>query len=445
MRTTTETLRRLARFAVAAALLLPMWGYPARAEAVEGRAVEGRAVEGRAAEVAARQAHMVRATAVAVDARKDMARLTFTLTAAVTAKAFLLERPDRVIIDLPEVNFQLPKTVGRQPSGKGNFIGSFRFGLFAPERSRIVIDLREPALVSRVETVTTGAGAELVIELNKATRAAYRKAALRPMVDSGDSLPAEPEDTVKPVARGPKNDALPLVVIDPGHGGIDPGAQTGDGVLEKDVVFAFAQRLRERLEESGRYRVMMTRTTDTFIALGARTRMARQAGADLFVSIHADTLGSGAGVRGATVYTGADLATDLESARLADKENLADQIAGVEAAEDPDDIVGILADLTKRETRTFSSSFAGNVIDSFKGTVLLNKNPHRSAGFRVLKAPDVPSVLIELGYLSSAKDAALLVSDAWQNEAANALTEAVRRYFSQRAPTEKAGGVAFSP
>ncbi|MBS7699392.1 MAG: N-acetylmuramoyl-L-alanine amidase [Chelatococcus sp.] len=389
---------------------------------------------------------MVRATAVAVDARKDTARLTFTLSAGVEAKAFLLERPDRVIIDLPEVNFQLPKNAGRPPSGKGHFIGSFRFGLFAPERSRVVIDLREPALVGRVETVPTASGAELVIELNKATRAAYRKAALRPMVDSGDGLPGQqPPDPPKAVTHGPKNEALPLVVIDPGHGGIDPGAQTSEGVLEKDVVFAFAQRLRDILEASGRYRVMMTRTTDTFIALGARTRVARQAGADLFISIHADTLGSGGGVRGATIYTGSDLATDLESARLADKENLADQIAGVEAAEDPDEIVGILADLTKRETRTFSNSFAGNVIDSFRGTVLLNKNPHRSAGFRVLKAPDVPSVLVELGYLSSAKDAALLVSDEWQKSAASALNEAISRYFSQRSPTEKAGGVAFSP
>ncbi|CAH1662877.1 N-acetylmuramoyl-L-alanine amidase [Hyphomicrobiales bacterium] len=435
MYTTTEIQRRLVRFAVAGVLLLPLWGFPAGAGATDGRS----------ADAAARQANMIRATTVAIDARKDSARLTFTLTAAVEAKAFLLERPDRVIIDLPEVNFQLPKNAGRPPSGKGHFIGSFRFGLFAPERSRVVIDLREPALVGRVETVRTETGAELVIELNKATRAAYRKAALRPMVDSGDGLPGQQPDTPKTVTHGPKNEALPLVVIDPGHGGIDPGAQTGDGVLEKDVVFAFAQRLRDMLEASGRYRVMMTRTTDTFIALGARTRVARQAGADLFISIHADTLGAGGGVRGATIYTGSDLATDLESARLADKENLADQIAGVEAAEDPDEIVGILADLTKRETRTFSSSFAGNVIDSFKGTVLLNKNPHRSAGFRVLKAPDVPSVLVELGYLSSAKDAALLVSDEWQKNAANALNEAISRYFSQRSPTEKAGGVAFSP
>ncbi|CAH1672331.1 MULTISPECIES: N-acetylmuramoyl-L-alanine amidase [unclassified Chelatococcus] len=435
MYTTTEIQRRLVRFAVAGVLLLPLWGFPVGAGATDGRT----------GDAASRQASMVRATAVAIDARKDTARLTFTLTAGVEAKAFLLERPDRVIVDLPEVNFQLPKNAGRPPAGKGHFIGSFRFGLFAPERSRVVIDLREPALVGRVETVRTATGAELVIELNKATRGAYRKAALRPMVDSGDGLPGQQPDTPKAVTHGPKNEALPLVVIDPGHGGIDPGAQTGDGVLEKDVVFAFAQRLRDMLEASGRYRVMMTRTTDTFIALGARTRVARQAGADLFISIHADTLGSGGGVRGATIYTGSDLATDLESARLADKENLADQIAGVEAAEDPDEIVGILADLTKRETRTFSNSFAGNVIDSFKGTVLLNKNPHRSAGFRVLKAPDVPSVLVELGYLSSAKDAALLVSDEWQKNAANALNEAISRYFSQRSPTEKAGGVAFSP
>lgn len=440
MHDTTETPGRIARAAAIATVILALCG-TGPVHATEQRS---------SAETAQRQAHMVRATAVVVDARKDVALLTFALSSVVEAKAFLLERPDRVIIDLPEVNFQLPKTAGRAPAGKDQFIGSFRFGLFAPERSRIVIDLKDPALVARVETIATASGAELVIELTRATRAAYRKAALRPMVDSGDSLPATPprgpsHPGATPASLGAKADALPLIVIDPGHGGIDPGAQTSDGVVEKDVVFTFAQRLRSQLEATGRFRVMMTRNTDTFIALGARTRIARQAGADLFISVHADTLGSGGGVRGATVYTGSEFATDLESARLADKENLADQIAGVEANDDPDEIVGILADLTKRETHTFSRSFAGNVIDSFKGTVLLNKNPHRSAGFRVLKAPDVPSVLVELGYLSSAKDAALLISDEWQENAANALGDAIRRYFAQRSPAEKTGGVAFSP
>jgi N-acetylmuramoyl-L-alanine amidase len=395
-------------------------------------------------------AHMVRATAVTVEAGKDSARLTFALTGPVEARAFLLERPDRAIIDLPEVNFQLPKTAGSSDLGKAGFISSFRFGLFAPERSRIVIDLKEPALVKRVETITTGEGAALVIELTRTSRATYRSAALRPMIDMGDGGLSDPGlghalDAAKSVAAAAKKDALPVIVIDPGHGGIDPGAQGGDGVLEKDVVFAFAQQMREQLEATGRYRVLLTRTSDTFISLGARTRIAREADAALFISIHADTLGGGGRVRGATIYTGSEFATDAEAARLADKENLADQIAGVEAAEDPEEIVGILTDLTKRETRTFSNSFAGTVIDSFKGRVLLNKNPHRSAGFRVLKAPDVPSVLVELGYLSSEKDAALLTSEDWQKKTAGALVEAVGRYFARRTPSERTGGVAFSP
>jgi N-acetylmuramoyl-L-alanine amidase len=404
------------------------------------------------AEVDAHLATMVRATAVTVETRKDFIRLTFALTGPVNAKAFLLERPDRAIIDLPEVNFQLPKTAGNGDIGKrtGSVISSFRFGLFAPGRSRIVIDLKEPALVGRVESTKTGDGsANLVIELNRTTRIAYHNAALRPMVDTGDGGLPDPGlghalDAAKSVAAAAKKDALPVIVVDPGHGGIDPGAQS-DGVVEKDVVFTFAKQLRDQLEATGRYRVLLTRSTDTFISLGARTRIAREANAALFISIHADTLGGGGTVRGATVYTGSEFATDADAARLADKENLADQIAGVEANDDPDEIVGILADLTKRETRTFSNSFAGTVIDSFKGKVRLNKNPHRSAGFRVLKAPDVPSVLIELGYLSSDKDVALLTSEDWQKATAGALVEAIGRYFARRTPSERAGGVAFSP
>src|SRR5690606_7967581 len=224
----------------------------------------------------------------------------------------------------------------------------------------------------------------------------------------------------------------PLIVIDPGHGGVDPGAIGVNGVAEKDVVFAFAERFKLRLEETGRYRVMMTRTSDTFVSLGGRWRMAQEAGASLFVSVHADTLSDSSRVRGATIYTGSTFASDAEAERLAAKENLADQIAGVDVVEDPNEIAGILAELTKRETRVFSLDFANKVVNSLRDVVALNKNPLRSAGFIVLKAPDIPSVLIELGYLSSAKDADLLVSDAWRDKSSAALVEAVDRFFATR-------------
>lgn len=365
------------------------------------------------------------AVAVAADIKVEGAvtRLSLTLSRPVEAKAFLLERPDRVIIDLPEVNFQLPANAGRKGAG---LVASYRFGLFAPGRSRIVIDLAQPALVERIDSRALGEGTLLVIELSRTDRANYRKTALKPMVEP-EPLPA----AAAPQPVPPAGDK-PLIVIDPGHGGVDPGAIGVNGVAEKDVVFAFAERFKLRLEETGRYRVMMTRTSDTFVSLGGRWRMAQKAGASLFVSIHADTLSDSSRVRGATVYTGSAFASDAEAERLAAKENLADQIAGVDVVEDPNEIAGILAELTKRETRVFSLDFANKVVNGLRDVVALNKNPLRSAGFIVLKAPDIPSVLIELGYLSSAKDADLLVSDAWRDKSSAALVEAVDRFFATR-------------
>ncbi len=392
--------------------------------------------------------------AVAVDVTGDArkARITFTLSRVVDAKAFVLERPDRVIIDLPEVNFQLPGDAGRNGAG---LVGSFRYGLFAPGRSRIVIDLKDPALVSRLEGTTQPAGdfATLTVELARADRAAFRQAALKPVVDG--VAPARLHDHATPPleATGPSppegatmaSDAghKPLIMLDPGHGGVDPGAVTAQGVQEKTIVFAFTQRLKDRIEASGKYRVLMTRDGDSFVTLPERVRLARQSGAVLFISIHADALNVSPEVRGATIYTGADFATDAESAQLADKENRADAVAGVDSRDDPEEVAGILMDLTKRETRAFSGQFARTVAADLQGVVKLNKNPHRSAGFRVLRAPDVPSVLIELGYLSSAKDADLLTSDTWRDRTTEALTEAIDRYFATR--VAKQAGAAVSP
>jgi N-acetylmuramoyl-L-alanine amidase len=188
---------------------------------------------------------------------------------------------------------------------------------------------------------------------------------------------------------------------------------------------------------------MLTRTSDTFVSLAGRWRMAQKAGASLFISIHADTLSDGSRVRGATVYTGSGFASDAESERLAAKENLADQIAGLDVVEDPNEIAGILADLTKRETRVFSLDFAQKVVDSLRDVVTLNKNPLRSAGFIVLKAPDIPSVLIELGYLSSAKDVDLMTSDAWRDKSSAALVKAVDSFFATRLAAQP--GAAVSP
>jgi N-acetylmuramoyl-L-alanine amidase len=224
-----------------------------------------------------------------------------------------------------------------------------------------------------------------------------------------------------------------VVVLDPGHGGIDPGTRAPSGELEKDLVLEFASALRAKLEATGKYRVMMTRTDDTFVELSERVRFARQQQAQLLISIHCDALVRGEGeAEGATVYTLSDKATDAEAQRLADTENRADIIAGVDLAAEPDEIADILIDLAQRETKTFSAHFARNVVKEMRTAARLHKRPQRSAGFRVLKAPDVPSVLIELGYVSNARDLKQLVSESWRSRAGDAIVHAVHTYFTTR-------------
>lgn len=381
----------------------------------------------------------VRAVAIEITQEADKARFVLTLSAPVEARAFLLERPDRVIVDLPQVTFNLPagEAGGAQAQHAAGLVSSYRYGLFAQGRSRIVIDLREPALATKVISETATRGATLTIELTRTDRAAYGRAAMQPMVEAAAAL-SQSENARAAAARASaaaadasdRRDPRPLIMLDPGHGGVDPGA-IRRGVQEKDLVFAFAQLFRDRIEATGRYRVQLTRNDDSFISLAGRVRIAREAAADLFISIHADSLGRNGNVRGATVYTSSTTPTDSESAQLAAKENLADQIAGVEVVEETDDVVGILADLTRRETRTLSSAFADGTIEALRKQVHLTRNPHRSAGFRVLRAPDVPSVLLELGYLSSDEDVALLTSEDWQNRTVSALIAALDRFFAR--------------
>jgi N-acetylmuramoyl-L-alanine amidase len=374
----------------------------------------------------AASAEFRRPVAIAAEAKSDAGktRLTFVLSAPVEARSFAIERPDRIIVDLPEVNFQLPAETGRRREG---LVSSYRYGLFAPGRSRIVVELSQPALVSSVEAATRPAdgAALLTIELTKTDREAFRRAA-KP------ELPAVPDPVSTGSVASKGEDRRPLIVLDAGHGGIDPGAVASSGAFEKDIVFAFAQRLKARLEHTGRYRIAMTRDQDAFVALDERVRMARAAKADLFISIHADSISAAPHIRGSTVYTGAERATDVESERLAERENKADAVGGVEARETASEVADILQDLTMRETRGFSHRFTKRLLGALDPVMPLSKKPHREARFLVLRAPDVPSVLVELGYLSSRKDIDLLTSEAWRERSAAAMTSAIDRYFGAR-------------
>jgi len=235
-------------------------------------------------------------------------------------------------------------------------------------------------------------------------------------------------------------DPRPIVVIDPGHGGIDNGTVAPTGIMEKQIVLDFALLLRDQLEQSGKYRVVMTRTDDTFVPLADRVRMARIRQAALFISIHADALRKGEGeAQGATIYTLSETASDAEAGRLAENENRADVIAGIDLSHESTDVADILIDLAQRETKAYSMHLAKSLVAGMRKVARMHKNPLKSAGFKVLKAPDVPSVLVELGYVSSEADLKQLTSGTWQAKTAGAIARSVDAFFSTKVAGASAG------
>lgn len=394
------------------------------------------------------------AVAAHIEANGDVTRLTFDLSSPVSAQAFVLANPDRLIIDLPEVNFQIEPDIGLRPRGKGKtgpqkplagVVSSYRFGLLAPGKSRIVVDLAQPARAVRVEAqplADANGPARLVIELQPVDRAAFRAAAAQNARRSAAGDGNQAENAPRPL---PGKSAKPVIVIDPGHGGVDTGAVSASRAVEKHVVFDFARQLAEKLEASGRFQIVLTRRSDVFISLNERVRIARAANAALFVSIHADMLHEVSSVTGATVYTVSDRASDAEAARVAEQENQADAAAGQEADETMGDVADILFDLTRRETRAYSHVFARSLVERWKTSARLNKNPQRSAGFRVLKAPDVPSVLLEIGYLSSPKDTEDLISPEWRGKTTTNVADAIISFFASRAPEKVEAKPAVDP
>ena len=391
-------------------------------------------------------------TAARMEGSADSATLAFDVSATVSAAtvsaatvsaatvsptAFVLVDPDRAIIDLPQVDFAMDAAVGRPaagPKAKGRaaaLVSSFRFGLLAPGRSRIVIDLGAPARIASASVRTIEGRSRLVVELVRTDRTAFRAAA-RAAVSSDRFAGSTPAATSGPAAAG-----AVTIVLDPGHGGPDTGAIV-NGVVEKDIALAFASRLAAKLGATGTFKVVMTRSSDVFIPLSERVRIAREAGAALMVSVHADTLPETGDVGGATVYTVSDKASDAYAAKVAAKENAADATVGVDGQADTADVNDILFDLTRQETRAYSHVFARTLVNYWKVAGRLNKNPQRAAGFVVLKAPDVPSVLLELGYLSNATDAASLTSAEWREQATGRMAEAIGAYFADRQGPAKA-------
>ena len=234
-----------------------------------------------------------------------------------------------------------------------------------------------------------------------------------------------------PPIAGPADPSRPLVVIDAGHGGHDPGAG-GVGFREKTLALGLARALRDELVRGGGIRVALTRSDDRFLALDERVEIARQLGADLFLSIHADSAGDKDQITGASVYTLSGKASSEAAARVASRENSADSVNGVQLAGRSDVVANILVDLAQRRTSAQSASFAGLILREGKGTLTFNPNPRRSADFVVLRAPDVPSVLYESGFISNPADAARLTSPEGQQRFATVMERAIRIYFARQ-------------
>lgn len=338
-----------------------------------------------------------------------------------------LTDPYRLVIDLPRVNFATP---GAQTDGRG-LIADYRFGLIAPEKARIVLDLTGPIDIAKT-FVLPAAGkqpARLVFDFVPTTAESFAMAATA----------GNPKATAN--GRAPKGDRLgggspggrPVVVIDPGHGGIDSGAAGASGLLEKAVTLEFSRELAVRLRAGGRVDPVLTRSGDRFLSLRQRIKIARQNRAALLISVHADTVPEEY-VRGATVYTLSEKASDSLSAALAARENRSDILAGLAIDDQPDEVADILFDLARRESRNLSLRFAKGLVKDMGEVVKLNNSPWRKAGFQVLKAPDVPSVLLELGFLSNEFDEQLLRSSAWRKRSTEAVARAIELFVGDAAP-----------
>lgn len=365
--------------------------------------------------------------------------VTVELDGAVqAASARVLTNPDRIALDIKGSTF------GHGGVGDGH-VAAIRIGQFAADTTRVVFDLDTPATVSAITFAPDGRSLSLSLVPSDAATAAgsadavptsiasptadmilpprSRHSVTMPLMPPGSPLP-------RPHIYGPAG--RPLVVIDPGHGGQDPGAINPlTGQREKDVTLATAKRIRDALLASGRVRVALTREDDHFIVLRERSAIARNIGADLFMSIHADSE-PGSDAHGATVYTLSDTASDKEAQALAARENMADIIHGVNLSGENADVALILLDLAQRETMNRSSEFASLLKRESAGQIPFRSDYHRTAGFAVLKQPDMPSCLLEIGYISNPTDVQRIASADGQSKIAAGITKAVEIHFAKQ-------------
>ena len=400
----------------------------------------------------------------------DKTRIVIDVPRRTDFRAFILQNPARLVVDLPSFVWN----AGRPDTPPGSLTGPVRHGLLQPGISRIVIDLQKPATLKSAFFLPAGASVSdrVVIDIAPAPpgwnpaqermfgslgsvpeggapsspppapRPAQAKEQSLRLPPSKPGIQADKQATLEETsaittpppaakARSGKSSKKPVIVIDAGHGGQDPGAIGANGMNEKTITLAAAKELKKQLEATGRYRVHLTRDKDRFIKLHERVKMGRQFGADLFISLHADSIDK-AGVSGASIYTLSNTASDAQTERLAARENRADLIAGVDLSHEDKDVANILIDLAMRDTMNQSKFFANTVVKKAKGRgIRLLERPHRFAGFAVLKAPDVPSVLLEMGFMSNRKEVDQLSSPAYRRALMSAVAEGIDAYFAK--------------
>jgi len=377
------------------------------------------------------------AAAVAAHITGDASRsvLTIELSKPVSYKVFALDKPYRVVVDLPAIEFQLPKGTGSTSAG---LVSDFRYGLIGPGRSRLVIDTSGPVIVESAGLLSTDANGPAQFKIAMAATDPATFAAKQPHRAAKPKPAAAPVDTTlvpKPKDADPRH-TMPLIVLDPGHGGPDSGAVGPDGAEEKNMVLAIGKRVRDQLAAAGKFKVLMTRDNDVFITLKGRVDFAEEHNADLLVSIHADSTNNSRHwqpVGGATIYTRSETASDEESRVVAMKENMSDQLAGEALAPDEGNAVSTIGlDLARTETKALDQVLAEQAVARLAKVTAMTSEAHREARFYVLKSPKVPAMLIESGYVNNRHDASRLQSADWQAKLATAIVAAIQAYFSER-------------
>ena len=358
------------------------------------------------------QANPPEVTSVRIGPHADKTRFVLDANKVFSYRVFLLSKPYRVVIDLPNISWRAPLKGLRKPQGS---IANYRFGLFRPGNSRVVLDVTGPVKVLRHAFLERDKESppRFFIDLKPVDAETYESSKNDVFArnwNKGEASISTPRVASK--ARD-QRDNRKVIMIDPGHGGVDPGAIGPRGTFEKRVTLRVAKSVKHALEASGRYTVRLTRDRDIYVPLRDRFSKAESVGAELFISLHADTI-KNRRVRGASVYTLSEKASDSEAEALATKENRSDIIAGVDLTEQSDTVTSILIDMRQRHTKDQSAYFARFMVDNLAKDIRLLRNTHRFAGFAVLKSPDVPSVLVELGYLSNRDDEKMLGTRAFR-------------------------------